>query len=127
MEGIAYEYAYYLSAFRALYPDTAFRKLSVVGGGAKSELFNRIKADVLGLPVIPLETVDAAPVGAAVIAGVGVGLFSDYHAPIMKTVKRNKEISADTARHHAYRPYADAYLKTLGVVGGIYDAPIWKP
>ena len=72
---MAYEYAYYLSVLKSLHPGSAFDSMLTVGGGAKSGLFNQIKADVLGVQVRTYEMGETALIGGAVIAGVGVGLL----------------------------------------------------
>ena len=78
MESIAYEYKYYLSILRKLYPHYNFNQMLIMGGGAKSELFNQIKADVLGIPVTALELGETALLGSAVIAAFGIGMLPDY-------------------------------------------------
>jgi len=48
LEAVAYEYAYYLGIEKALVPGAEFRETRVIGGGARSQLWNQIKSDVLG-------------------------------------------------------------------------------
>src|SRR5690606_33279399 len=64
MESIAYEYKFYLSVLRSLYPDDDFRSMVTIGGGAKSALFSQIKADVLGVDVMVFETGETALLGS---------------------------------------------------------------
>ena len=49
------------------------RSLLLVGGGAKSALWTRIRADVTGLTAEIRRHLDTAPVGAAVLAAVAAG------------------------------------------------------
>jgi xylulokinase len=49
--------------------------LRVSGGGARSALWNQIKADVTALPVQPMAVLDGACLGAAMLAAVAVGAF----------------------------------------------------
>jgi len=49
--------------------------LRVSGGGSASALWNQIKADVTGLPVLRMVSPDAACLGAAMLAAVGIGAF----------------------------------------------------
>jgi len=121
MESIAYEYRYYLSVLRSLYPDDSFGSMVTIGGGAKSALFNQIKADVLGIGVTVFETGDTALLGSAVIAACGVGLLSDYRQPIRRVMKKRAEFAPDTDRHDVYGFYADAYLKAIGQLTPFYD------
>jgi len=49
----------------------------ISGGGARFDLWNEIKADVTGLPVYAITRVDAAELGAAMLAGIGTGVYAD--------------------------------------------------
>jgi sugar (pentulose or hexulose) kinase len=48
----------------------------VFGGGAKSALWREIIGDVINRPLAWTQTVETANIGAAMLAGVGSGLFS---------------------------------------------------
>ncbi len=50
------------------------------GGGARSALWNQVKADACGLPVVTLQGEDAAVRGDAMLAGVAIGAFTDLAA-----------------------------------------------
>lgn len=113
MEGVAYEYHYYLEVLRALYPKSRFERMAALGGGAKSELFLSIKADVLGVDVTSYETGDTALIGSAVIAGVGAGVFRDYQAVITGSIRENAIVHRDESRHRQYQPLARRYLQVL--------------
>lgn len=77
LEGVAYEYSLYLDALIRLQPDLDLAEARVVGGGARSELWNRIKASVLGVPYARLDREELSCWGAALVAGKAVGLFED--------------------------------------------------
>ncbi len=121
MESIAYEYRYYLSVLRSLYPNDDFKNMLTIGGGAKSGMFNQIKADVLGLGVTTFETGETALLGSAVIAAYGIGLLSDYKKPIRSVMKKGAEFAADMQRHIAYDLYAESYLKAIDQITPFYD------
>ena len=57
--------------------------LRVSGGGARSALWNQIKADVTGLPVQQMAVPDAACLGAALLAAVGTGAFGKQNPAAM--------------------------------------------
>ena len=75
LEGLCFQLK---EALRILGEATGFRpeRLRVVGGGSKNELWNRLRADVCGLPVVVTERRDATVLGAAVAAWVGAGRFA---------------------------------------------------
>jgi xylulokinase len=77
LEGVAYEYAYYLNTLRELVPDLDVVEARVVGGGASSTVWNQIKADALGVPYQRLHGSEFGTWGSAMIAGKAAGVFAD--------------------------------------------------
>lgn len=64
--------------------DVRLRRLRLFGGGSRSDVWSKIIADVTGLPVERLYTHEMCCVGAAMLAGIGTGLFRDVeHAQNM--------------------------------------------
>ena len=120
MEGISYEYAYYLSVLRDLYPRSDFKRMTAIGGGASSELFVQIKADVLGVEAVRTEVGDTALVGSAAIAGKGAGVLDDCRAAIQKTIRNKPPVKCDSARHEKYKPLAEKYLQTIEALSRVY-------
>jgi xylulokinase len=119
MEGIAYEYSFYLSVLKDLYPGSRYTRLSSIGGGAKSDFFNTIKADVLGLDTASFIAGDTAIAGSAVIAGCGAGLFKDPREPVLRTIRERKLIRSNPAVHEIYKTIAERYLETLRICAEI--------
>ncbi len=52
LEGVALEYGLYLRRLESLFGAGTVRQVRVTGGGEKSAVWNRIKADTLGVPVV---------------------------------------------------------------------------
>lgn len=77
LESVALEYGIYQSVLMSLYADLAMEEIRVTGGGEKSALWNTIKADVLQIPVVQMRRSEGAPLGSALLAGYGVGVFAD--------------------------------------------------
>lgn len=75
MEGTVFELRWAADEIRAAGIEIA--RLSMVGGAAKSSLWPQIVADVVGVPVAVPALADAAALGAAILAAVGVGLLRD--------------------------------------------------
>jgi xylulokinase len=73
MEGVACELRRSLEAIQAA--GVRVNELTMVGGAARSPIWPQIVADVTGIPVVLPGITEAASWGAAVLAGVGVGLF----------------------------------------------------
>ena len=81
-------------------------EVRIVGGGARDDLWASIKADVLGRPVRRVLTEEATAVGAAMVAGVGAGVFDDFSAASVAVQLDPQAIEPEPA---AQRQYADAY------------------
>ncbi len=64
----------------------AVTEIHSVGGGAKSAVWNQIKADITNIPIMVPETAIGAPFGDVVLAGHGIGLFPDLSQTIRKFV-----------------------------------------
>lgn len=120
MEGIAYEYAFYKNIMRELYREREFPRVYAIGGGAESDLFLQIKADILGADMIPFQTGDTALIGSAVIAGVGTGIVADYKKAINQVLEQRKTIMFDRKNNEIYRKFVDVYLKTIDVLTEVY-------
>ena len=111
LEGVAYEYAYYLSILQELIPDLALFESRVVGGGANSPVWNQIKADVLGVPYQPLQGSEFGSWGSAMIAGKAAGIFDDLAEVASRSAKPAGEPARpDLDKHNLYKPYVEQHI-----------------
>jgi xylulokinase len=102
MEGTGYEVATCLDGLRDL--GIAPGELVVIGGGARSDLWAQIKADILGFPVYRPRYTEAASLGAAILAATAVGLIADPEA----TARRwNPPVETFIPNPEATRLYQD--------------------
>lgn len=77
-------------------------ELRAIGGGAKSELWLQLKADITGVPVVVPEVTEAAAWGAALLAGAGAGRFSSVVDAAVKSVAMARRFEPDPARALRY-------------------------
>jgi xylulokinase len=73
-----------------------------VGGGTRSALWNQIKADVLGVPVLLPEASVGAPFGDALVAGLGVGLYTNFLETVRDVVKIKTRYEPNPSNHARY-------------------------
>ena len=87
--------------------------VDAIGGGARSDVWLQIFADVWGKTVRRRSLVDEAnSLGAAVVAGVGVGLFDDFEvASQLSRVEEAFQPDPGQARRYEtrYQQFLDAY------------------
>lgn len=75
LEGVALEYAIFKRGLLELYKQLKIKEMRVTGGGEQSKLWNQIKADALQISLRRVSRPEGAPLGAAMLAGVGVGVL----------------------------------------------------
>ena len=80
-------------------------QVRISGGGAKSELWRQIMADVLGVELVTVNTTEGAAYGAALLAGVGAGFYENVPAACEATI----QITGRTSPTQATRAYQDYY------------------
>ncbi|OPZ11004.1 MAG: Xylulose kinase [candidate division BRC1 bacterium ADurb.BinA364] len=76
LEGVTFGMRDGLELMKAL--GTPIRQIRLTGGGAKSALWRQIQADIYGQPVATINVDEGPAFGAAIIAGVGVGVYKDF-------------------------------------------------
>jgi xylulokinase len=121
LEGIAYEYAYYLGIEKVLLPEAEFKEARVIGGGARSQFWNQIKADVLGLPYVQLNREEFAVLGSAIVAGYAVGVFDDLKATARRFVETTDRIEPRPEHHRFYQAYVEQYITLLSETAPFYQ------
>ena len=97
----------------------ALQELRVVGGGAKSRLWNQIKADTTGLTVSVPEVTETTALGAAFLALVGVGAYASLSEASDHIVQIRERIDPDpltqSAYDDAYARYRETYFALLPI------------
>lgn len=78
MEGIIFSFRDIMAIYDE--KDSTFDTVISIGGGAKSELWLQIQADIFNKKVVSLKNEQGPGLGAAMIAAVGLGWYSDFQA-----------------------------------------------
>ena len=99
MEGVAFNIREQLDLIRA--GGAMVTELRVSGGDARLATWNRIKADIIGVPVVPVPG-DAAVGGVAMLAGLGAGQYDDVDDAIRRCVRPSSPIEPDPAPRAHY-------------------------
>lgn len=89
---------------------TSFQKVRIGAGGAKSDSWIQLKADVLELPVEKVKNLQTSSVGVAMICAVAKGIYKDYKEAAKAMVQTEKVFVPDEARAAKYRErYLELY------------------
>jgi len=77
LEGLAYEARYSLASLLPYLSDTQIERIVATGGGTRNGLLMRIKASVYNQPLRVVSIDEATALGAAMLAGLGAGIYTD--------------------------------------------------
>lgn len=90
------------------------RRLRVIGGGTRNELLLAIKAAVYDKPLEVLSMPESTSLGAALLAGVGAGVYADIDAAIAAAAPSARIVSPDPALAEHYETlYQTRYLPAV--------------
>ena len=120
LEAVAYEYAIYINIEKMLVPELKFEKARVIGGGAKSKIWNKIKSDVLGIPYEKLNREEFGVLGSSILAGYSTGLFKDLNNTADRFNEVEYIIEPDMEIHDFYKQYVDYYKLLLCNIKNIF-------
>ena len=116
LESVALEYGIYNQTLKGMYPQMKIEEVRVTGGGEKSVLWNTIKSAVFQTPVVQIQNKQGAPMGSAMLAGVGVGLFKDVASVASKWVKKGQSFKAGVKEKKLYQEKVLNYQRILNLL-----------
>jgi xylulokinase len=82
-----------------------------VGGGSKSNAWVQLSADIFNTAFVRPRVTEAGALGAAILAGVGAGVFSSVEEGVAAMVSLDRTFEPDAARHQAYAERYAQYRK----------------
>jgi xylulokinase len=110
MEGVVLEIRDMLEQWRGAGLDVD--SLRIAGGATRSALWNQIQADVYGRPVETLRVSESTSLGAAILAGLGAGVFAALPEAVDAMVHVSDRIEPVAAHHRCYEELYRAYAQT---------------
>ncbi|NLG80290.1 MAG: hypothetical protein GX492_10805 [Firmicutes bacterium] len=113
-EGLSLELKTAISAMEAAVGQPVSRVIAT-GGGARNDLWLTIKASALGLPIEVPRVTEASALGAALLAGIGCGLYRDADDALARTLRIARRVKPDESLRCVYE---DAYA----VYGAVSEA-----
>jgi xylulokinase len=107
LEAIAFGFKQHIEIFNER--GLKIKYIKVTNGGSKSKLWKQILADVLDQPLSPVVDHPGASLGAALLAGIGTGIFQDFDIAT-KILKTEKEIIPNALNKETYANRYQDYL-----------------
>ena len=115
-EGLAFSIRDLLQAARA--EGFAFNTIRLMGGGSRSATWRQIIADVTGLAIEHTEAADAS-FGAALLAGVGTGVFADHQQAVASCVRLAGTTRPQAKSQRFYDELFGIYKESQAALSGI--------
>ena len=120
MEGVACAMGRDVGIFRSL--GLRIDGVFCVGGGARNELWNQIKADVIGVPLTLSEEPEAGLKGAALLGAAGVGLLDDPAETACRRRAAGKVIQPEAETREVYRAALREFMRVYDHMLGYWPA-----
>ena len=109
MEGVALSLRHNLEIAREAGAEAEV--LRAMGGSANSLLWTQIKSDVTGKPIVVPSSDTATTLGAAILAGVGIGFYESYEEAVALTVKETRRHEPNPENKEIYDKVYETYLE----------------
>ena len=109
MESVAYMLKKNLDLLEGL--GIGVEEVRSIGGGARSDLWLQIKADVLQKPVATVEVEEAALLGAAITGAAGTGIFASLEEGVSRMVRLKERIEPNPQRASVYQKGYAQYVE----------------
>ena len=116
LEGVACDLRQSLDTFQKLH--LPVDEIRLGEGGGKSPLWRQILVDVFAQNGRMMELGDASAIGAALIAGVGVGMFEDFDEACGVTIQTGEEVVYDRETAKRYEAYYKRYRGLYPALSG---------
>jgi len=117
LEGVAFSLRDTFTIFREL--GVPVKSIRLGGGGARSYLWQQIQADIYGMPVDLVAAEEGAAYGAALLAGVGTGMWASVDAACetaVRVAKRVEPIAKNVElMNRRYQEYRKLYPALRGI------------
>ena len=119
LEGVAYGLRDSLELLRAL--AIPIRQVRASGGGARSVAWRQIMADIFGAELVTINITEGAAYGAALLAGVGTGIYRDVAEAVGQTIRVLESTEPAPAHVAVYDGFYEQYRALYGQLKPTFD------
>jgi xylulokinase len=92
-----------------------------LGGGARSRVWKQIEADIIGRPVLTTTNEEAATLGAAILAGKAVGLYSDVEEAAGRMIQIKERFDPNPSNRAVYDDAFHAYVNLYEALCPLFE------
>ena len=121
LESITYYFVDSIARLRELGCDTS--EFIATGGGASSDLWLQIKADILNVPYTRLAQTNCSVAGAAILAGTAIGSLPAIADALPRFVRRGKTFFPRPDQHRIYQDRLERYRRLYPLMRNHLSVP----
>jgi len=119
LEGLSYELRRNIEAIEK--QRTEITEIRAIGGGARSDFWSQLKADITGKPLVVPNVTEAAALGAAILAGVGAGHYESAEKAVEAVYREKSRFSPREENVKRYDKYYRVYRRIYKPLIEIFD------
>ncbi len=120
MEGVSYSLRDCMEVLKEM--GVVSSEMLACGGGGTSPLWRQMLADLYGCPVKTVDSKEGPALGAAILAGVGCGLYSSVEEACRKVIRTNEPQLPNPCAHEAYEHFYTVYRSLYPALKDSYEA-----
>ncbi len=120
LEGVAYSLRDSLELLRGM--GIPIQRVQAGGGGARSLVWRQVLADVFGTELVTINVTESTAYGAALLAGVGTGVYASVAEACAATIHVVDRVEPDRDRQVMYEEYYPIYRSLYGALKPAFDA-----
>ncbi|QHI72986.1 xylulokinase [Aminipila terrae] len=112
LEGVAYSQLECVDVFREM--GVNINDMMICGGGARSDMWRQMFADMYQCPVSTIQAEQGGALGAAILAGIGAGVYKDLESTCKKLILKKsiqEPIKSNSMEYQKYyKLYKELYI-----------------
>ena len=89
----------------------AAREVRASGGGARSDFWRQLQADVYNTPIVLTNATEGPAYGVALLAGVGTGVWKSVEEACRRSIRQTEKVNPNKKAVAAYEPFYRTYDK----------------
>jgi len=118
LEGIAFSIREHFEMLESL--GAEIREVRMSGGGAKSRIWNQIRSDVTGKTFAVLNVPETGCLGAALLAGIGTGIYHDVKEASEVMIKVSERVEPREENHRRYTKLFRVYKEANSALKNVF-------
>ena len=119
LEGMVFNHRYHVEALTSTF---AAQRAGLTGGGSSTPMLAQLFADILGIQINIPESQEASALGAALCAGVSVGMFASLEEAAARSCRIQRTHQPDPERHRHLTQAYDLYMQLISAMRPLWPA-----